>query len=50
MVIDILRTHMLVIIGGILHRYPFFIPPEQFFARYSGVSTRTNPQQPNSVM
>lgn len=29
-VIDIMRTHPLVIIGGILHRNPFFVPPEQF--------------------
>jgi hypothetical protein len=29
-VIDILRTHPLVIIGGILQQNPFFIPPEQF--------------------
>jgi len=29
-VIDVLRTHPLVIIGGILQHNPFFIPPEQF--------------------
>ncbi|HEY0685758.1 MAG TPA: MEDS domain-containing protein [Steroidobacter sp.] len=29
-VIDILRTHPLVIIGGVLQHNPFFIPPEQF--------------------
>jgi hypothetical protein len=29
-VIDILRTHPAVIIGGILQRNPFFIPPPQF--------------------
>ena len=29
-VIDILRTHPAVIIGGILQRNPFFIPPQQF--------------------
>ena len=29
-VIDILRTHPLIIIGGILQHNPFFIPPEQF--------------------
>ena len=29
-VIDIMRTHPLVIIGGILHQNPFFIPPEHF--------------------
>jgi hypothetical protein len=29
-IIDILRTHPLTIIGGILQHNPFFIPPEQF--------------------
>jgi hypothetical protein len=29
-VIDILRTHPAVIVGGILQRNPFFIPPQQF--------------------
>lgn len=29
-VIDIMRTHPMVIIGGLLHQNPFFIPPEDF--------------------
>jgi hypothetical protein len=29
-VIDIMRTHPLVIIGGILQENPFFVPPEEF--------------------
>jgi hypothetical protein len=29
-VIDILRTHPVVIVGGLLQRNPFFVPPEQF--------------------
>jgi hypothetical protein len=29
-VIDIMRTHPMVIIGGILQRNPFFVPPEEF--------------------
>jgi MEDS: MEthanogen/methylotroph, DcmR Sensory domain len=29
-VIDILRTHPMVIVGGILQRNPFFVPPEEF--------------------
>jgi hypothetical protein len=33
-VIDILRTHPLVILGGILHQNPFFTPPEQFLSEY----------------
>lgn len=31
-VIDILRTHPMVIIGGILQQNPFFVPPEDFLA------------------
>ncbi|HTS69403.1 MAG TPA: MEDS domain-containing protein [Terriglobia bacterium] len=29
-VIDIMRTHPLIIIGGILQENPFFVPPEKF--------------------
>jgi hypothetical protein len=29
-VIDIMRTHPMIIIGGILHQNPFFEPPEAF--------------------
>jgi len=29
-VVDIMRTHPMVIIGGILRRNPFFVPPEEF--------------------
>ena len=30
MVIDIMRTHPLVLIGEVLQQNPFFVPPEQF--------------------
>jgi hypothetical protein len=30
MVMDIMRTHPVVIIGGILQENPFFVPPDQF--------------------
>jgi hypothetical protein len=30
MVIDIMRTHPMIIIGGILQHNPFFVPPEEF--------------------
>jgi hypothetical protein len=33
-VIDILRTHPMVIIGGILQQNPFFTPPEEFLREY----------------
>jgi hypothetical protein len=31
-VMDILRTHPQVIIGGVLQQNPFFVPPDQFLA------------------
>ena len=31
-VIDIMRTHPMVIIGGILQHNPFFVPPEEFLS------------------
>ncbi len=33
-VIDIMRTHPLVIIAGILQRNPFFVPPEEFLEEF----------------
>jgi hypothetical protein len=33
-VIDILRTHPMVIMGGILHQNPFFIPPPEFLKEF----------------
>ncbi len=33
-VIDIMRTHPMVIIGGILQRNPFFVPPKEFLQEY----------------
>ncbi len=33
-VIDIMRTHPLVIVGGILQQNPFFVPPAEFLAEF----------------
>ena len=33
-VIDIMRTHPMVVIGGMLQRNPFYIPPEQFLGEF----------------
>jgi len=30
MAIDIMRTHPVVIMGGLVHENPFFVPPDQF--------------------
>ena len=29
-VIDVMRTHPLVIVGGVIHENPFFVPPDEF--------------------
>jgi hypothetical protein len=43
-VVDIIRTHPLVIIGGHLQQNPFFTPPEEFLSEFRGRrSGRTNP-------
>jgi len=41
-VIDILRTHPLVILGGVLQRNPFFVPPEQFLPEFRARRVREN--------
>jgi hypothetical protein len=42
-VVDIMRTHPLVIIGGHLQQNPFFTPPEEFLPDFRGRrSGRTN--------
>jgi hypothetical protein len=35
-VIDIMRTHPMVIIGGHLQQNPFFVPPKEFLREYRG--------------
>ena len=42
-VIDIMRTHPLVIIGGILQENPFFVPPEQFLPEVRARRARRTP-------
>jgi hypothetical protein len=44
-VIDIMRTHPIVIIGGHLQQNPFFTRPKEFLSEFRGRrSGRTNPQ------
>lgn len=33
-VVDIMRTHPMIIIGGILQQNPFFVPPEEFLREF----------------
>ncbi len=32
-VVDVMRTHPMIIIGGILQENPFFVPPDEFLRR-----------------
>jgi hypothetical protein len=45
LVLDVLRTHPLVIIGGILQDNPFYVPPEEFL-RELQVRRSTAPERP----
>jgi hypothetical protein len=38
-IVDVMRTHPMVIIGGLLRENPFFVPPEQFLAELRGRKT-----------
>ncbi|MCU1324776.1 MAG: sensory transduction histidine kinase [Bryobacterales bacterium] len=44
-VMDIMRTHPMVLIGGILHANPYYVPPEQFLeelARRGGTNSQVS--------
>ena len=41
-VIDIMRTHPMVIIGGILQQNPFFVPPDEFLHEFRQRRARRN--------
>lgn len=36
---DIMRTHPMVIIGGLLQENPFFVPPDEMLAELRGRRT-----------
>ncbi len=48
-VIDIMRTHPMVIIGGILQENPFFVPPEQFLPEVRARRARRTSALPTLV-
>jgi hypothetical protein len=45
-VVDIMRTHPMVIIGGILHQNPFFVPPEEFLSEFRQRRSRRRHSSP----
>lgn len=48
-VIDIMRTHPMIIIGGILQQNPFFVPPEVFLHELRERRARTASAHPTAV-
>src|SRR6266478_6014321 len=51
-VIDIMRTHPMIIIGGILQQNPFFVPPEEFLRdlRERRAAQSTSPSTPSHMV
>jgi len=45
-VMDILRTHPMVIIGGILQENPFFVPPDEFLRELRERAGQNSPPHP----
>jgi hypothetical protein len=35
-IMDIMRTHPMIIIGGVLQMNPFYVPPDQFLPELRG--------------
>jgi hypothetical protein len=45
-VVDVMRTHPMIIIGGVLQHNPFFVPPEVFLKEKYERRTRLNSASP----
>jgi hypothetical protein len=43
-IVDVMRTHPIVIIGGVLQRNPFYVPPEQFLPEFRERRARRTPR------
>ena len=41
-VVDIMRTHPMVVIGGVLQHNPFFVPPDEFLREFHDRRSRRN--------
>jgi hypothetical protein len=48
-VMDILRTHPMVIIGGVLQENPLYVPPDQFLEELRQRRTRRRGERPDST-
>jgi hypothetical protein len=45
-VIDVLRTHPVVVIGGIVHENPFYVPPDELLRELSERQAATSSGRP----
>ena len=45
-VVDIIRTHPMIIIGGVLQENPFYLPPSQFLAELKARRTASAASSP----
>jgi hypothetical protein len=43
-IVDVMRTHPVVIIGGVLQRNPFYVPPDQFLPDFRERRARRTPR------
>jgi hypothetical protein len=48
-VVDIMRTHPMIVIGGILQQNPFFVPPEEFLRELRERRAEQNGSSPAAV-
>ena len=47
--VDIMRTHPMIIIGGILQENPFFVPPDEFLRELRERHTTRNDASPSAA-
>jgi hypothetical protein len=45
-VVDVMRTHPMIIIGGMLQQNPFFVPPEEFLPEFRERRARRSTSRP----
>ena len=48
-VVDIMRTHPMIIIGGILQENPFFVPPDEFLRELRTRGRTPNGSRPSAL-
>jgi hypothetical protein len=47
--VDIMRTHPMIIIGGILQENPFFVPPDEFLRELHTRGRTPNGSRPSAL-